>query len=71
MGDHSIIHTCISKSNDKSRKKISFVDPLLSFPPEKYLMVKRLLGNHSSNLEYSQRDNLFHTRCNILDKTFL
>ena len=36
---------------------------------EKCFIVKRLLGNHSSNLEQSQQENLFHTRCKVLDKT--
>ena len=33
------------------------------------LMVKRLLGGQSCDLSQSQRENIFHTRCKILDKT--
>nr|KYP30929.1 hypothetical protein KK1_049582 [Cajanus cajan] len=33
------------------------------------LMVRRLLGNQSSDLDQSQRENLFHTRCKVLDNT--
>nr|KYP31417.1 Transposon Ty3-I Gag-Pol polyprotein [Cajanus cajan] len=33
------------------------------------LMVRRLLGNQSSNLDQSQRENLFHTRCKVLENT--
>nr|KYP42683.1 Retrovirus-related Pol polyprotein from transposon TNT 1-94 [Cajanus cajan] len=33
------------------------------------LMVKRLIGNQSSDLDQSQRENLFHTRCKILDNS--
>ena len=33
------------------------------------LMVRRLLGGQSCDLSQSQRDNIFHTRCKILDKT--
>nr|KYP50605.1 hypothetical protein KK1_027542 [Cajanus cajan] len=34
------------------------------------LMVRRLLGNQSSDLDQSQRENLFHTRCKVLDNTY-
>ncbi|KAL5146668.1 hypothetical protein HKD37_06G016469 [Glycine soja] len=33
------------------------------------LMVRRLLGDQSCDLSQSQRENIFHTRCKILDKT--
>ncbi|KAL5134178.1 hypothetical protein HKD37_03G007389 [Glycine soja] len=33
------------------------------------LMVRRLLGGQSCDRSESQRDNIFHTRCKILDKT--
>ena len=33
------------------------------------LMVRRLLGGQSCDLSQSQRENIFHTRCKILDKT--
>ncbi|KAL5187344.1 hypothetical protein HKD37_05G013046 [Glycine soja] len=33
------------------------------------LMVKRLLGGQSYDLSQSQRENIFHTRCKISDKT--
>ena len=33
------------------------------------LMVRRLLGDQSCDLFQSQRENIFHTRCKILDKT--
>ena len=33
------------------------------------LMVRRLLGGQSCALSQSQRENIFHTRCEILDKT--
>ncbi|KAL5193369.1 hypothetical protein HKD37_20G055601 [Glycine soja] len=33
------------------------------------LMVRRLLGGQSYDLSQSQRENIFHTRCKILDKT--
>ena len=33
------------------------------------LMVRRPLGGQSCNLSQSQRKNIFHTRCKILDKT--
>jgi len=33
------------------------------------LMVRRLLGGQSCDLSQSQRENMFHTRCKILDKT--
>ena len=33
------------------------------------LIVRRLLGAQSCDLSQSQRENIFHTRCKILDKT--
>ena len=33
------------------------------------LMVRRLLGGQSCDLSQSQRENIFHKRCKILDKT--
>nr|KYP43095.1 hypothetical protein KK1_035492 [Cajanus cajan] len=33
------------------------------------LMVRRLLGNQSSDLDQSQRENLIHTRCKVLENT--
>jgi len=33
------------------------------------LMLKRLLGGQSCDLSQSQRENIFYTRCKILDKT--
>uniref|UniRef100_A0A151UIG7 Transposon Ty3-I Gag-Pol polyprotein n=1 Tax=Cajanus cajan TaxID=3821 RepID=A0A151UIG7_CAJCA len=33
------------------------------------LMVRRLLKNQFSDLDQSQRENLFHTRCKVLDNT--
>nr|KYP35564.1 hypothetical protein KK1_043387 [Cajanus cajan] len=33
------------------------------------LMVRRLLGSQSSDLDQSQRENLFHTRCKVLENT--
>nr|KYP43506.1 hypothetical protein KK1_035073 [Cajanus cajan] len=33
------------------------------------LMVRRLLGNQSSDLDQSQRENLFRTRCKVLENT--
>nr|KYP37662.1 Transposon Ty3-I Gag-Pol polyprotein [Cajanus cajan] len=35
------------------------------------LMVRRLLGNQSNDLDQSQRENLFHTRCKVLENTSL
>nr|KYP38676.1 hypothetical protein KK1_040070 [Cajanus cajan] len=35
------------------------------------LMVRRLLGNQFSDLDQSQRENLFHTRCLVLENTCL
>nr|KYP32827.1 hypothetical protein KK1_046394 [Cajanus cajan] len=32
-------------------------------------MVRRLLRNQSSDLDQSQRENLFHTRCKVLENT--
>jgi len=32
-------------------------------------MVRKLLDNHSTNMEQSQQENLFYTRCNVFDKT--
>nr|KYP59377.1 TMV resistance protein N [Cajanus cajan] len=32
------------------------------------LMIRRLLGSQPSESHVSQRENIFHTRCNILDK---
>jgi len=31
-------------------------------------MVRKLLDNHSNNLEQSQQENLFHARCKVFDK---
>ena len=35
------------------------------------LMIRRLLGGQSCDLSQSQRENIFHTRCKILDKIVL
>nr|KYP34819.1 hypothetical protein KK1_044181 [Cajanus cajan] len=33
------------------------------------LMVRRLLKNHTKDIDQSQRENLFHTRCKVLENT--
>uniref|UniRef100_A0A151UFH7 CCHC-type domain-containing protein n=1 Tax=Cajanus cajan TaxID=3821 RepID=A0A151UFH7_CAJCA len=35
------------------------------------LMVRRLLNNQTSNIDQSQRENLFHTRCKVLENMSL
>ena len=58
-----------SGSEDEARGEESSEEV---YPHEKgdLLMVRRLLGGQSYDLSQSQRENIFHTRCTILDKTF-
>jgi len=57
-----------SGSEDEARGEESSEEV---YPHEKgdLLMVRRLLGGQSYDLSQSQRENIFHTRCKILDKT--
>ena len=55
-----------SGSEDKVRGEESSKEV---YPHEEgyLLMVERLLGGQSCDLSQSQRENIFHTRCKILD----
>ena len=55
-----------SGSEDEARGEESSEEV---YSHEDVLMVRRLLRGQSSDLSQSQRENIFHTRCKILDKT--
>ena len=55
-------------SEDKERGEESS-EKVYSHVKGDLLMVRRLFGGQSCDLSQSQRENIFHTRCKILDKT--
>uniref|UniRef100_A0A151UIQ7 CCHC-type domain-containing protein n=1 Tax=Cajanus cajan TaxID=3821 RepID=A0A151UIQ7_CAJCA len=67
--DHYSSHDEATSSSSSDEKEVLESEEE-TYPCEGYLlMVRRLLGNQSSNLDQSQRENLFHTRCKVLENT--
>nr|KYP31276.1 Transposon Ty3-I Gag-Pol polyprotein [Cajanus cajan] len=62
-------------SLDEATSSSTYEEEILESEEETYpcegdlLMIRRLLGNQSSDLDQSQRENLFHTRCKVLENT--
>nr|KYP32063.1 hypothetical protein KK1_047348 [Cajanus cajan] len=57
-----------SSSSSSEEESTNFEEEIL--PCERdLLLVRRLFSNQSSEIDQSQRENLFHTRCKVLENT--
>nr|KYP64330.1 hypothetical protein KK1_018923 [Cajanus cajan] len=67
--DHySSFDEATSSSSSSEDEAIDFEEEIL--PCERdLLLVRRLLSNQSSEIDQSQRENIFHTKCKVLENT--
>uniref|UniRef100_A0A151UDM0 Transposon Ty3-I Gag-Pol polyprotein n=1 Tax=Cajanus cajan TaxID=3821 RepID=A0A151UDM0_CAJCA len=65
---HSSLDEATSSSSSTEDEAIDSEEEIL--PSERdLLLVRRLISNQSSEIDQSQREKLFHTRCKVLEKT--
>nr|KYP71563.1 hypothetical protein KK1_010827 [Cajanus cajan] len=70
--DHYIIldeATCSSSTSSSEDEAIDLKEEILPCSGD-LLMVRTLINNQTSEIDQSQRENLFHTRCKLLENTF-